>query len=246
MKVLILAAGKGSRLNSKDHILPKVLRKAKGQALISYVLEALDFIKEEDTTIVVGFKGELVKEHLGGSYRYVEQTEQLGTGHAVKVTEEELKSYDGPVLVVYGDMPLFKKESYEELMRIHQESGNACTLLSAEVERPLAYGRIIRQNDEALLGIIEEKDCTEEQKKIKELNVGVYAFDSKKLFDYLGSIKNNNAQSEYYLTDVPKAMIDNQEKVAALKLHDTDEIYGVNTVEELAFVERILEERRTI
>ena len=246
MKALVLAAGKGSRLNSNDHILPKVLREANDKALIDYVLKALDFIEKPDTTVVVGFKGELVKSHLGSDYVYVDQTEQLGTGHAVKVTENTLKAYEGSLLIVYGDMPLFKKETYEKLMHIHETSGNACTLLTAETEQKLAYGRIIRNADNQLEGIIEEKDCTQAQKEIKELNVGVYAFDSKKLFAYLAKIKNDNAQSEYYLTDVPKAMIDNKEGVEALKLYHTDEIYGVNTLEELEFVEHVLKERGTV
>ncbi len=243
MKSIVLAAGKGSRLNSDSHILPKVLRKANDVALIDYVLDNINFIRKENTTIVVGYKSELVKNHVNAEFKFVIQEEQLGTGHAVKVTEKDFENYSGPILVVYGDMPLFKKETYQKLIDTHIKSGNACTLLTAVAQNPPAYGRIIRNEHDLVLGIKEEKDCNKSELNIKELNVGVYVFESEKLFAYLNDLKDDNSQGEYYLTDVPKHMITKGERIEAVKLVESEEIYGVNTQEELIQVEGILKER---
>jgi len=243
MKLIILAAGKGSRLQSETHTLPKVLRSAHNKPLIDYVLAELNFINKENTTIVVGYKQEVVREHLGHEYRYAEQLNQLGTGHAVKMAESHLQTYDGPVLVVYGDMPLFKASTYKKLLGKHKQNNNACTLLTSIEDINMSYGRIIRNSDGKLTNIIEEKDCNKEQLLIKELNVGVYVFDSKLLFEYLSKLKTDNVQGEYYLTDVPKLMTKHQRQVDTLVIQSSDEIYGVNTLEDLNRVEQILEKR---
>lgn len=242
-KAIVLAAGKGSRLHSEEHILPKVLREANGKALLDYVLQATDFIPQEDTVLVVGYKSELIVNHVQGAYRFVEQTQQLGTGHAVKMAEAELSRFSGPVLVVYGDMPLFSPETYQSLIKVHKESRAACTLLTAVLQNPPDYGRILRDRQNEIIDIREVKDCNDAERSIRELNSGVYVFDSKKLFSVLHELKNDNAQGEYYLTDVPKHLLRRGERIASYTLVGSEEVYGVNTLEELELVEALLQKR---
>lgn len=244
MKAIILAAGKGKRLHSEEFNLPKVLRLAAGDTLISYVLKSTDFIKKEDTIIVAGYKKEMVVQSVGNGYKYVSQDEQLGTGHAVMMTKELLKDYDGDILILYGDMPLFTKSTLKNFVEEHRKSNSLCTVMTALVDDPPDYGRIIRDEKGDLADIIETKDCNDEQLKIKELNVGVYVFDSRTLFANLNKLKNNNMQGEYYLTDIPKILLSQGIKVNTFTLDNSDEIYGVNTLEELDFCEKVLEGRK--
>lgn len=239
MKAIVLAAGKGKRLQSEKFNAPKVLREAKGRALLSYVLDNISFIPQDDTVIVVGYMRDKVIEKTVGDYKFATQEEQLGTGHAVACAKEYFEDYEGSVLVLYGDMPMLKKETYAAMVKKHEESGADCTFLTAISESPLAYGRIVRENGK-IVDIVEQKDCNAEQLAIKELNVGVYVFDSKALFENLSKLKNDNAQGEYYLTDVPKLLIADSKKVEAYTIGDTCEIYGVNTVEDLEFCEKNL------
>ena len=235
MKALILAAGKGKRLQSEKFNLPKVLREVNEKPLIAHVLEHTDFIDKKDTVLVVGYMKEKVIENVGNEYNYSVQNEQMGTGHAVMCAKEQFEDYDGDVLILYGDMPLVKKETYMAVIEKHQTSGADCTLLTAIVDDPPAYGRIIRDADGKVIKIVEEKDCDEEQKKITELNVGIYVFNSKLLFDGLKELKNNNAQGEYYLTDMPMIFIDKGLKVETYSIDNITEVYGVNTMEDLEF-----------
>lgn len=237
MKAIVLAAGKGKRLQSETFNLPKVLRQVKEKPLLEYVLDNVSFIDPKDTVIVVGYKREMVQEQVTGDYAFAVQDEQLGTGHAVACAEKALAGYQGDVLILYGDMPMLKKETYQALIRTHQETGADCTILTAESNSPLAYGRIIRENG-CVKDIVEQKDCTPEQLAVRELNVGVYVFKSDLLFENLKNLKNDNAQGEYYLTDVPKLFIASGKKVEAYKIGDSCEIYGVNTMEDLAFCEK--------
>jgi len=243
MKAVVLAAGKGKRLQSEKLSLPKVLRNACGKALISYVLENIKFIRQEDTCIVVGYKKEMVREAVGGEYVYVNQDEQLGTGHAVMMAEPYLKDYDGDVLVLYGDMPLIREETYKKIIEVHAKENADCTILTAVVENPPDYGRIIRDSDGRVISIVEKKDCTPEQLKINEVNVGIYVFKSKLLLESLKKLDNNNNQKEYYLTDVPVILIKDGKKVTSYTIDASDEIYGVNTIEDLEFCENILKKR---
>ena len=241
MKAVILAAGKGKRLHSEQFSAPKVLREANGKPLLRYGVNNLSFIPDKkDIIIVAGYKKEMVFNAFNEGYTFAVQDEQLGTGHAVNCAREALKDYDGPVLVCYGDMPLFKKETYENLVKVHEEAGNDCTILTGVSDRGLAYGRIIRDENGSFKGVVEDRDCTPEQKKINELNVGIYVFDSKKLFSCLGELKNSNAQGEYYLTDVPTIMMSKGYKIGTYTTHDDTEILGVNTPEELALCESLL------
>ena len=241
MKAVILAAGKGKRLHSEQFSAPKVLREANGKPLLRYVVNNLSFIPDKkDIIIVAGYKKEMVFNAFNEGYTFAVQDEQLGTGHAVNCAREALKDYDGPVLVCYGDMPLFKKETYENLVKVHEEAGNDCTILTGVSDRGLAYGRIIRDENGSFKGVVEDRDCTPEQKKINELNVGIYVFDSKKLFSCLGELKNSNAQGEYYLTDVPTIMMSKGYKIGTYTTHDDTEILGVNTPEDLVLCESLL------
>lgn len=243
MRAIILAAGKGTRLQSEQFNLPKVLRSLCGKPLIGHVLSNVSFIKPEDTAIVVGYMREKVEEAVGGAYKFAVQAEQKGTGHAVLSAEEYFTDYDGDVIILFGDMPMFKKEHYEGVIKKHQESGADLTILTAVIDAPLPYGRIIRDENGNVKDIVEHKDCTEEQRKIKELNVGIFVAKSRLLFEALHKIGNNNAQGEYYLTDVPKILISEGKTVTSHAIFDEVAIVGVNTVEDLEFCEKHMKER---
>ena len=238
-KAIVLAAGKGTRLQTEGITLPKVMREANGRPLLHYVLKNLAFLRKEDIVLVVGYHREDVLA-VYGDYPHAVQEPQLGTGHAVAVAKDFFRDYDGPVLICYGDMPLLRRETYESLLKAHQEAGNACTLLTGTCGWDLPYGRILRDGDGTFLGVVEDRDCTPEQKAIRELNVGVYVFDSRKLFAALSQLKNNNAQQEYYLTDVPAILRSQGDKVGACCACEGAELIGVNTVEQLRMVEEAL------
>lgn len=238
-KAVILAAGKGTRLQSEQHQMPKVLRQAAGQPLLHYVLKALDFLPKEDTVIVAGYMKEKVMERFP-DYPYAIQQEQKGTGHAVQCAREALKDFDGTVLVCCGDMPLIKKATYEALLKTHQESGNPCTFLTGTSKDDLPYGRILRDEQGQFLRVIEDRDCDMEQRKIRELNAGVYAFDCRELLACLELLKDDNAQKEYYLTDVPELMRQRGGRIGVCCVELNEQIIGVNTVEQLAEVEGYL------
>ncbi len=242
MKSIVLGAGKGKRLLSEQNNIPKVLRKANGKTLLSYVLEKLDFLEPKDIVLVVGYMKEKVIKEIGNDYIYVTQEEQLGTGHAVAMAKDILKDFEGDVLVLYGDMPIIKKATYENIFAEHKKKGNTCTVLTCVTEHHLPYGRIVKNSDGMIINIVEQKDCNEEQKAIKELNVGVYVFDCKSLFSVLSLLKNNNSQGEYYLTDAPKLLASMGKKVGAFPIYDQTEIVGVNTLEDLKFVEKAIKE----
>ncbi|MCI8600723.1 MAG: NTP transferase domain-containing protein [Oscillospiraceae bacterium] len=240
MKAIILAAGKGKRLLSEQFNAPKVLRKANGKPLLRYVVENLSFIDKKDIVIVAGYKKEMVFEEFPDGFTFAVQDEQKGTGHAANCAKEALGDYDGPVLICFGDMPMFKKSTYENLAKLHVEAGNDCTILTGVTDRKLAYGRIVRDAEGNFVRVVEDRDCTPEQKAINELNVGICVFDAKKLFPCLSELKSNNAQGEYYLTDVPSIMLSKGYKVGTFTIHDDNEVLGVNTPEELALCESIL------
>ena len=242
LKAVVLAAGKGTRLHSHDNDAPKVMREACGKPLLWYVLDALSFIDKEDIILVVGYKKESVIESFAG-YKYAIQSEQLGTGHAVMAAKEHLENHTGALLVCYGDMPAIKRDVYEKLLHTHFDQGNDCTILTGESTLKMSFGRISRDENGAFLHVIEEKDCTPQQLKITELNTGVYVFDTAMLLTALKELKNDNAQGEYYITDVPGIMREHGAKIGIYKRNLGDDIIGVNTLEQLEMVERILQNR---
>ena len=239
LKAVVLAAGKGTRLHTEGCELPKVMRLAAGRPLLHYVLSALDFIAPEDTVIVVGYQKEKVVDAFPG-YVFAEQREQLGTGHAVMAAYSALDGFGGQLLVCCGDMPLLKKETYMAMCREHDESGNACTILTGTSDVDLPYGRILRDENGRFSGVIEDKDCTPEQKGIRELNSGVYVFDAAALKTVLGELRSDNAQGEYYLTDAPALMQARGMKVGVCRRDLGMEIIGVNTPQQLSQVEELL------
>ena len=242
VKAVVLAAGKGTRLMSEDSDVPKVMRLASGEPLLRYVLDALSFIERKDIIIVVGYKKDEITDYFR-DYSYAEQTVQLGTGHAVLAASDMLRGFGGAVLVCYGDMPLIRQDTYLSLIGVHFEQGNDCTLLTGESTVRLPFGRIIRDGNGEFVSVVEESDCTREQLAITELNSGVYVFRAPLLLDALLSIKPDNAQGEYYLTDVPAIMRGNGAKVGIHRRDLGNEIIGVNTSEQLKQAEGIIKVR---
>lgn len=242
LKAIVLAAGKGTRLQTEGITLPKVMRQAAGRPLLAYVLDALSFLPREDIILVVGYRREDV-EAAYPDYPAALQAEQLGTGHAVQCAAPLLEGFSGSVLVCCGDMPLMKKETYESLCRTHAADGNACTILSGVSGEELPYGRVIRNGDGSFARIVEDKDCTAEEKAVRELNAGVYLFRAPELFEALGHLRCDNAQGEYYLTDVPAWLLEHGGKVGVCPTCTPEEMLGVNTPIQLEQVERTLMQR---
>ena len=243
LKAVVLAAGKGTRLQTEGITLPKVMRQAAGQPLLGYVLDALSFIPKEDIVLVVGYRREDV-EKAYPDYPAAVQEEQLGTGHAVQCAAAHLQGFEGSVLVCCGDMPLMKKETYEALCRAHMEEGNVCTILSGTSEEELPYGRVIRDENGQFVKIVEDKDCTPEEKAVRELNSAVYLFRAPELLEALGHLRCDNAQGEYYLTDVPGWLLERGGKVGLCCSCTPEEMLGVNTPAQLELVEQIVAQRR--
>jgi len=239
IKAVILAAGKGTRLQTEGSTLPKVMRLAAGKPLLGHVLTALDFIPAKDCVIVVGYQKESVMEAFP-NYIFAEQTQQLGTGHAVMAAFSKLEGYNGSLLICCGDMPLIKRETYLALIEAHKTSDNDCTILSGSSELNLPYGRILRDESGNFVGMVEEKDATDEQKKIRELNSGVYVFNADLLRGVLSELKSDNAQGEYYLTDAPLLLQKKGHKIGVCFRELGCEIIGVNTLEQLKQTEELL------
>lgn len=241
MKAIVLAAGQGTRMGEPHLDIPKVMRPAGDRMLLEYVLDNISFIPQKNTAIVVGYQKEMVMEGIGGDYLFPVQEEQLGTGHAVKCARSAFGDLEGDVLVCYGDMPLLSRSTYQGLLAAHQKSGADCTVLTAIAPHSwLHYGRILREEDR-FSGIVEYRDCTPEEREIDELNVGVYVFRMKLLFEMLERLEQNNAQEKFHLTDVPRLMLAQGNRVEAYTIYNSNEIYGVNTPDELELVEEILE-----
>ena len=243
VKAIVLAAGKGTRLRTEGVDLPKVLRVAAGRPLLGYVLEELGFLEPRDILLVVGYEGEKVAAAFPG-YPKVFQCPQLGTGHAVQCAEGALKGFEGEILIAAGDMPLLPRRAYEALVVQHRAEGNVCTILAAVAEKPLPMGRIVRNAQGGFARIVEDQDCTAEEKKICEINTSVYVFDARSLWRSLTTLRPNNAQGEYYLTDAPAWLVGQGEKVGVCAACTPQEMLGVNTVEQLREVEEIIEKGR--
>lgn len=243
MKAIILAAGKGTRLHSAEAEMPKALHDLRGRPLISYVLENLDFLQPKDIIIVVGFLGEKVKAALGDQYRYVEQQELNGTARATMCAEPLLVDNTEPVLVCYCDMPFLRRETYQKMFRVHEETGAGNTVLSARIHPIPAYGRLIRDASGALVDIIEDSACTPEQKRIDEVNVGIQVLDGARMWDWLRQVNNENPKREYYLTGLVRVLHEAGVKQATVELEDLTETAGVNSPEDLAAAERLLDAR---
>ncbi|HUU42435.1 MAG TPA: sugar phosphate nucleotidyltransferase [Planctomycetota bacterium] len=240
---VVLAAGLGKRMKSDR---PKVLHEVCGLPMLTYVLEALRDAGVDDVVVVVGHAAETVRERFAAwepPLRWVEQTERRGTGHAVMVTGETLRDFDGDVVVVCGDNPLLSGQSVREAIARHRHEGAACTVVTAEVDDPTGYGRIVRNVEGDVEAIVEERDTTDGQKRIREINSGNYVFDARGLFDALGKIRPTNEQGEYYLTDVVAAMRSDGQRVLSHITSDPTEVLGINSRAQLAEAGRILQAR---
>lgn len=241
LKAVILAAGKGTRMNSD---LPKVVHKCMNQPMVHYVIKAASDAGALDVCIIVGYKARQVKDAIYDVVDYVEQTEQLGTGHAVKCARDFIGN-DGDTLVLCGDTPLITGETLSALVDMHRKQANGVTVLSAILEDATGYGRIIRDENGEFVKIVEHKDATDEEREVKEINSGMYVFNSEALSASLDLLSNDNAAGEYYLTDTIALIKKIGLKVSAMPLSGkaVDEIRGVNTVEQLAEAETIMRAR---
>lgn len=239
LTALILAAGKGTRMESE---LPKVLHTCCGKPMVSHVIDAARGAGADRVVVIAGYKSEMVHEELKDTVLYAEQTEQLGTGHAVMCAADQLGD-EGETLVLCGDTPLVTADTLKRLSEAHRSAGNGVTVLSAILEEPKGYGRIIRDAEGSFLKITEDKDCTEEERLTKEINAGMYLFDTAMLKDSLKKLTNDNAQGEYYLTDTIELIKSAGGRVDAMPVEDTNEILGVNTKAQLKNAEEIMSTR---
>jgi bifunctional UDP-N-acetylglucosamine pyrophosphorylase / glucosamine-1-phosphate N-acetyltransferase len=236
---VVLAAGKGTRMKSE---LPKVLIPVAGRPMIEYVLDALAAARVRQTVVVIGYRGELVRQRLGRrpGIAFVEQKEQLGTGHAVMAARGALAGHDGPVLVVTGDSPLMQSASISALLKEFSHMHPACLLGTAHRSDPTGLGRIVRDAVGRFAAIVEERDASPDQRQITEVNMSCYVFNCRDLLDSLGKIGRHNAQGEYYITDCPGVLKGEGKPVEALPVLQPCEALSINTVDELAVVEREL------
>ncbi len=237
---IVLAAGQGTRMKSE---LPKVLVPVGGRPMVRYVIDALDAAGIEHTVVVVGYRAELVRAEFNGAANvsFAEQREQLGTGHAVMMCREQLAAQRGPVLIVAGDSPMLQASSVRKLLDAFSEGEYACLLGTVEREDPTGFGRIVRDGEDNFTGIVEEKDATDAQRAIREVNVSTYLFDAAELLAALDKLTDQNVQGEYYITDCPAILMAAGKKVQALKVLEPCESLSINSMEDLAVVERELQ-----
>ena len=238
LAVIILAAGEGKRMKAGG---AKVLAELRGRPLLSYVIETSKKLSPAHLTVVVGHEKEKVmKRFQDEDVTFVIQAEQLGTGHAVSMAKEVLDSFTGTLIVLYGDVPLVSEKTIRNLFNHHCITSSSVTLLTAVVDNPYGYGRIVRSEEGRLLKIVEEKDAALEEKKISEVNTAVGCFELPDLWRILTMLKNDNKQGEYYLTDTVEIYIKEGARVEAVQAENPVEILGVNTSEDLANLERLL------
>lgn len=237
---IILAAGKGTRMKSKLH---KVLHQVCGKTMVEHVLTQLQAADIQNIVTVVGYGADTVKDALGDQVRYALQKQQLGTGHAVMQTEDLLGELAGQTLVVSGDTPLFTAATFNYLFQYHEQHHAAVTILTSKAPDPTGYGRIVRNEIGIVERIVEQKDASVEEQAIHEINTGVYCFDNQKLFAALKRLTNDNAQGEYYLTDVIGILKEEGEIVTAYQMEDFDESMGVNDRSALAKATKIMQKR---
>lgn len=237
---VILAAGMGTRMKSK---MPKVLHKVCGKPLSKWVIDASKAAGADKVCAVVGHKAETVKEVLGDVCEFALQTEQKGTGHAVMQAIDVIKNSKGEVVILNGDTPLITAETINKAIEYHKNNGNQATVITAILDDATGYGRIVRDNDGSVLKIVEQKDASEEEKKINEVNSGMYVFDAQSLVYALDKITPNNAQGEYYLTDTLEILLSAGKKIGGYAISDNDEIRGINDRVQLNEAEKIMQKR---
>lgn len=245
LAAILLAAGKGTRMKSN---IPKVLHDVAGRPMLFYPLDVLEEIKAGRVVVVVGFCADRVRKEAGGgkNIRFVDQAEQLGTGHAVMTATKALKGFVGDVLILSGDVPLISASTVRALIKMHRKGGKArpaITMVTTVLSDPYGYGRIVRDAKGAVISIVEEKDCAPLQREIEEVNAGIYLVSSAFLNANIKKLGKLNAQGEYYLTDLVKMAAGLGERVTALTHIYPGEVMGVNNRAELARAGRIMRER---
>ncbi len=240
LTAIILAAGKGTRMRSK---YPKVLHKVGGRPMLQHVIDAADEAGAVRKVIVVGHEAELVKEMVGNQGSVVMQKEQLGTGHAVLQTQSALKDFTGTVMILCGDTPLLDGTRLKNFFMLHKASQAAATVLTTILPDPTGYGRIIRDAEGNVQSIVEQKDATDMEQRIQEINTGIYCVECPLLFEALASVSNKNAQGEYYLTDILEKLNTAGHKVGGIITEDSDMVMGVNSRLHLAEAETLMRKR---
>ncbi len=242
--MIILAAGLGTRMKSSTI---KILHRAAGRPIIDYVLDLASGLCRTPPVMIVGFQRDAVQSSVGERARYAVQDQQLGTGHAVLQAATLLEAGAGvagkQILILSGDVPLTRPETLQRLLDEHERAGNALTLLTMKLDRPAMYGRIVRDESGAVARIVEAKDASDEQKQINEVNAGIYVFNGEHLFDNLRNLSPENAQKEYYLTDLLAVIRNAGHRVGAVVADDPVEALGVNSRGELAQVENEIQRR---
>lgn len=246
---VVMAAGKGTRMKSD---LPKVLCEVCGRPMIEYVLDTLEKAGVDRIVIVVGYRSDLVREMLAHrkNLEYAEQSEQKGTGHAVMMARPSIAGHDGPLFVVAGDCPMIRADSIKGLLAEYERAeykreSVSCVMGTAFKDDPKGLGRIVRDADGNFLRIVEEKDATEEQRKITEVNMSYYLFHAPDLFGVLDHLKTDNVQGEYYITDAPAVLLEQGKKVVAIPILKPIEGLGVNNEAELEIVNCAMKELLT-
>ena len=236
---VVLAAGMGTRMKTD---LPKVLCPVLGRSMIEYVLDALAAAGVERVIAVIGYRADDVRQALAArkNLEFVLQTERLGTGHAVKMARESLQGETGPVVIVAGDSPMLQSTSLQKLLSHFEREQPACLLGTLHKENPHGLGRVVRDGRGEFQKIVEEKDATDEQRRITEVNMSTYVFQAPELLHALGLLKNENRQGEYYLTDCPAILLNEGKRVEALPVLAPCEALSINTPEELSAVEQAL------
>lgn len=238
LKVIILAGGQGTRMKSK---IPKVLHNILDKTMIDYVIQTSREVNAKDILVIVGHQSSMVKSVIGENVKYAYQKEQLGTGHAVIQALDFIGDNEN-ILILYGDTPLIQAKTIKKLINIHNKEKNYATVISSFVSDPKGYGRIVRESG-IFKKIVEQKDTTLSEDKIKEINTGVYIFNSNALKEALGNLSTDNSQNEYYLTDTLEIIKNTGNKVGIMTADNSEEFLGVNTKMQLANVSKILKNR---
>jgi len=238
LSTIILAAGQGTRMKSR---IPKVLHKVCGRSMLSYILDLVKSLKIKDAVVVLGHKDSLVKRFLSNDIKAIRQKRLLGTADAVKSARRSVHKKN--ILIIYADNPLIKKQTLSKLIKRHISSGASCTLLTAVLDDPSGYGRIIRDEQNNVSRIGEEKDISKTHKRIKEINSGICCFKKDALFRVLDKVRPNNKKREFYLTDVIKLLANSNCKIETVRLKDKDEVLGINSRRDLARANQIMRYR---
>jgi UDP-N-acetylglucosamine diphosphorylase/glucosamine-1-phosphate N-acetyltransferase len=235
---LILAAGEGTRMKSD---LAKVLHPVGGKTMIRWVLQAVRAVSPVRVIIVIGHQADDVRRELEGEpVEYVLQEQRLGTGHAALLAEGRFAGFTGTIVVLNGDTPLLRSATLERFIAYHRRSGASATVLSAEIDDPAGYGRIVRDERGGFLRITEHKDASDEMRSIREISSGLFCFESADLFAALGKVGRRNVQGEYYITDVMEILRCEGKRVGVYLCDQRDEVLGINTVEQLRAAERLM------